>query len=117
MLKNGNVKLFNPSEDKPGATLGSVTEQPEGSKILISVQDWSMCEPFNKDDVVQIVRSNSPRPGEPVLVEAEGKLILCILRQDEGDTVCLSFTGEQEHEVVPAENIRIIGTASGILRS
>lgn len=117
MLKNGNVKLFNPSEDGNEVTLGALYSLPDGAKFLVTVSDWSMSEPFNKDDVVQIVVTKAPKPGEPVLIEAEGKLVLCILGQDEKDSVRLSFTGDHEHISIPAENIRVIGKASGILRS
>lgn len=96
-------------------TLGALYSLPDGAKFLVTVSDWSMSEPFNKDDVVQIVATKGcPKPGEPVLIEAEGKLVLCILGQDERDSVRLSFTGDHEHISVPADNIRVIGKASGI---
>ena len=34
MLKNGNVKLFNPSEDGNEVTLGALYSMPDGGELI-----------------------------------------------------------------------------------
>lgn len=115
MNRESNISLFSLSSQD---AVPKPEDLEENHKFLVSVEDWSMCEPFNKDDIVQISRHKGPLYDVPVVIrDDDGKLYLCILEEENNGQIRVMFTGAQDTTLHSINEIEVIGQAAGILRS
>lgn len=113
MKKDSNVKPFSLN----GEILSPPQDLAEGEKFLLSVEDWSMSEPFSKNDIIQVKRVDQVLYDIPVVILADGRLYLCYLEEDDSDgRVEVCFADQDKIDFISINDIRMVGQPLGILR-